>query len=713
MGRQWLGTAALVMALGLYHPMRANETRPDCSGILQDLVPEGSPRRGLAPEDLMGLRDIGPADLPFPDMKLLSVSPDGGRVAFQLRRADAANNGHCLAMVIVALDKRSEPVVVDQGGDLIRMSMDFRASPAFPSGIPMVIMPQWSADGRSIYFLKRTGGFTQVWRADASGLRSEAVTNAPFDVEDFVLDAGADKLIIAGRPRIQREYAAIRREELTGFHFDDRYAPTASKRPFPARPITTEYFAIVLTSGAMTSASADQAQRLITSQAAPGSELAPAISPRNGKAWLKADPESGLIPKLRLTVALESRREIRCAAEACSGRLFRPTWDGDVVYFFRREDPVASVTSLYEWRPGTAFVRRIFSTNDVLIDCQPAGGELLCLREGSTKPRRLERLDHRTGKSRPLYDPNQNFARLTLGRVERLKWRNSFGIETIGDLVYPVGYQAGRQYPLIIVQYDTRGFLRGGIGDEFPIQAFANRGYAVLSFSRPTHFALAGGATGLAEINRGNLTDFADRRSVLSSLEIAINDLAARGIIDRSKVGITGLSDGGSTIEFGLVNSTLFAAAASSSCCWDPTVIARAGPAGARHFVETGYPKISENRPDFWNRISLVANASRIRAPILLQMADDEFMSALPGYTALREHHVPVDLYIFPDEHHVKWQPAHKLAIYKRSLDWFDYWLKDLRSATPERASELGHWDELRAQAASRSPGAPPATSSQ
>ena len=38
---------------------------------------------------------------------------------------------------------------------------------------------------------------------------------------------------------------------------------------------------------------------------------------------------------------------------------------------------------------------------------------------------------------------------------------------------------------MVVVQYDTRGFLRGGTGDEYPIQAFANRGYAVLSFRRP------------------------------------------------------------------------------------------------------------------------------------------------------------------------------------------------------------------------------------
>jgi len=92
-------------------------------------------------------------------------------------------------------------------------------------------------------------------------------------------------------------------------------------------------------------------------------------------------------------------------------------------------------------------------------------------------------LDPVAGTRTLLFDPNPEFATLRLGHVERLHWRNALGVETIGDLVFPVGYRPGRAYPMIVVQYETRGFLRGGTDDEYPIQAFANRGYAVLSFS--------------------------------------------------------------------------------------------------------------------------------------------------------------------------------------------------------------------------------------
>lgn len=112
-----------------------------------------------------------------------------------------------------------------------------------------------------------------------------------------------------------------------------------------------------------------------------------------------------------------------------------------------------------------------------------------------------------------------------------------------------------------------------------------------------------------------------------------------------------------------------------------------------------GYPKLTDRSTqaeDFWRQIALSYNADRIRTPILLQLSDDEYSSALVTYTALREAKVPIDMFVFPGEHHIKWQPAHRLAQYQRSLDWFDYWLKDARPAAYARPRELSHWEALR-----------------
>src|SRR3546814_21084172 len=81
-----------------------------------------------------------------------------------------------------------------------------------------------------------------------------------------------------------------------------------------------------------------------------------------------------------------------------------------------------------------------------------------------------------------------------------------FGTETFGDLVYPVNYDRRKKYPLIVVQYISRGFLSGGVGDEFTIKVFANRGYAVLSIQRPNIIALHLESHLAAELERRLLT---------------------------------------------------------------------------------------------------------------------------------------------------------------------------------------------------------------
>src|SRR3546814_13560309 len=66
------------------------------------------------------------------------------------------------------------------------------------------------------------------------------------------------------------------------------------------------------------------------------------------------------------------------------------------------------------------------------------------------------------------------------------------------------------------------------------------------------------------------------------------------------------------------------------------------------------------------------------------------------SHTALRQSGMPSDLVVFPDEDHIKSQPAHRLAVYRRNLDWFGFWLKDEFPSDPPRRTEVERWQELR-----------------
>jgi dipeptidyl aminopeptidase/acylaminoacyl peptidase len=665
------------------------------------LPPETLPpgQRALVPEDLVRLRDIGPSEPQYFPAPAFTISPDGRWAAFQLRRAEPTENAYCLAMVILDLAHRAAPRIVDQGGEPLLMKIDLRGIAEIPNGWMKTITPRWSSDGKWIAFLKSEAGKTQVWRAFADGSGSAPVTHSSIDVTDFDIAPDGTSIIYATLPGIDAQAKQIEEEGLSGWHYDDRFAPWIAKRPLPRSPVERAISVLDPVTGKVRSASAAEAAVL-----GEASDLSPAIQRPDSKGLeISGANVFGVAPAGGLHARLENGSIIACTADACAGAT-RPWWipGHRLVRYFRSEGWGKASTAIYEWTLTTGKVRRLYRTDDVLGGCTPRAQLIICLRYSSLQPGRLVQLDPASGKSETLFDPNPEFTHLTLGTAIRLHWRNAFGIETLGDLVLPVGYRQGQRYPMVVVQYDTRGFLRGGTGDEYPIQAFANRGYAVLSFRRPELIAEFKAARTTDEVGRIDLQDFADRRSVQSSLEGGVRIAIARGIADPKQIGITGLSDGTSTVEWALIHSSLFSAAAVSSCCWDPAFEAHVGPSAARHFRAEGWPGVLESEDPFWKQVSLLENARRISTPILVNASDEELLGATLSYTGLREADVPIDMFVYPGEFHARWQPAHRLAAYRRSLDWFDYWLRGMRSDAPDRQGELRRWDRLKKQATQR-----------
>jgi hypothetical protein len=134
-------------------------------------------------------------------------------------------------------------------------------------------------------------------------------------------------------------------------------------------------------------------------------------------------------------------------------------------------------------------------------------------------------------------------------------------------------------------------------------------------------------------------------------------------VVDSRRVGLTGFSDAAATAQFSMLNSDVFSAVAISNCCDDSVGnMTLLGPQMARSAHAMGYPRLNEDGSAFWAGYSLTANARSARTPLLIQIPDSEYLIALPSYTALVEQHKPVEMRVFPDETHVRWQPAHPRA---------------------------------------------------
>ncbi|KUR75367.1 Atxe2 family lasso peptide isopeptidase [Novosphingobium sp. Fuku2-ISO-50] len=689
-----------LMALAFVPKAHCEEAAQDCATALQPVARAIEDRR-LRAEDLVRLRDIG-ANFDTPiwagqvpgNPKAIALSPDGTRLAFEMRRADPANNSFCLGMFVLALDHEAKPVPIDTGGELIRYrDNDFRGKAGFPYGLAVNRLPTWTSDGKAVLFLKQVNGTVQVWRAEADGSGSRAVTHGVDDVLDFRIAADDRTVVYKAQPEYRQGLKAIDAEGLSGFHYDARFSPMTSSRPFVPGPLPYSTWVQTDTPGAQAERASKAQEALFNwGSAVPPKAMAAVTSPRGEQAWLAIDGEH-FPPQMKLSARLANGKVIECPSAICPGNISDMWWASNGrLRFMHREGWDREAIAIYEWKPDEGPPQRVFRTNDVLASCVPDQDAVICLRDGSLRPRYIDRIDLPSGRDTDLLDPNPEYRTLQLGKVERLHWRNAQGLEAFGDLVLPVGYEPGKRYPLIVVQYESRGFLRGGTGDEYPIQLFAAHGFAVLSVNQPQFVGY--GARTLAEAQRSADKGFADRRSNQSSIEAGIKLAIDRGVADPDRLGITGLSDGASSVYYALINSHLFKAAAFSSCCWDSSLAISVGPGAMPVFAET-YPSVMSDSDPVWDPVSIAKNAARLDVPMLIQEPESELMNALTAITALQDHHQPAEMYVFPGEYHVKWQPAHRLAIYRRSLAWFEFWLG---SEEPIDASkeELARWTALR-----------------
>lgn len=681
-----------------------------CADLLPPQVPTWAPPRPVAALDLARLRDIGQPDSALlRGQSPLSVAPDGRRVAFVITRADPATNSYCRGLVVVDIAPGAKPHLIDRGGELITLLPHELRGLITVSGFPMAVVPRWSPDGKWIAYLKREAGITQAWLVRSDGSEALAATHSDVDVEGLAWSPDGRALLYSSRPGLLTAAAALEREGRTGFLYDDRFVPNASSQPQIRGPIPRQFFAIDILARMRRDASEAERALVDPSHASrrPADAIDLAVGPGGVQAWTAAIPSTsfrGYFPPLSLHIAYAQGKMKRCEQPACVGDILGIWWsvNGKELRFLRLEAWGRSELALYRWPLGSQAPRRVFATKDTLMGCQPVGDQLLCARDGPTMPRRIVLIDPRTGQSALIFDPNPEFDSLKLGKVDRLHWRSESGSESYGDLVLPPDHRPGQKHPLIVVQYRTKGFLRGGTGDEYPIQAFVARGFAVLSVNKPPSLVetVPPGYRKLRSVEEAaadDLKDWRERRDAASAVVGGVRAAISLGVVDPTRIGLTGLSDGSTTAWYLLINTDLFAAAAVSTCCADPkTDLVTQGIAWEKYRRSIGYPPPTKDDPEFWKPISPAMNARTIKAPILMQLADDEFRRGLEAFVALRNDGPPVEMYVFPNEHHVKWQPAHRLAIYNRNLDWFDFWLADKRDSDPAKRDQYDRWDKLR-----------------
>lgn len=301
-------------------------------------------------------------------------------------------------------------------------------------------------------------------------------------------------------------------------------------------------------------------------------------------------------------------------------------------------------------------------------------------------------LELATGKKTILTEINPELKSQKLGRVEKLEWAGADGIKYRGYIVYPVNYVPGKRYPCAILNKSwDDSFVHGGqvYSSNFPPQALAGSDILV--------FMLAG-AYGDTDWNKPQLSD------AYRAFAGARQQLAERGLIDLTRVGVMGFSFTSFSVDFLLTHpgpDPQFAAAVSAD-----------GGLGGYVAHVTGQPKETRSadmwynglRPygdglASWLKLSPGFNAQHVRTPLLQQWHGTSVRSAAEFHNALYAQGKPVELIWFPDGVHILQLPSEREGSMQQVVDWFRFWLQDYeRPTVPEDPDRYVRWRKLREQ---------------
>ncbi|BEV13169.1 Atxe2 family lasso peptide isopeptidase (plasmid) [Asticcacaulis sp. DW145] len=688
-----------LVGCALVAPGIASAASKYCSDLLPGL-PELNQKRRIEAEDLVRLRDIGP-NWSSAREPMLSLSPDGTKLAFAMYRADIASNSYCSGVFVLDTESGAPPKLVSEGGVYFFLQRSSYGIASFKDASVATVVPQWTPDGRSLAFLREENGRVQVWSVLADGGQRRQLTNEPYNIENFAWTANGKAIVFSGRPELESKKEELKEEAKVGYLYDERFAPRLGNTPQILEPVVVQYQTMDVETRTLRAATGPEIALLTEGSRAifDKDAMVTSLGAHGAKAWTMGDKGDPTYSPTTLFAQTASGRSGKCSDAACDS--VRALWwlsDGETLIFLQRK-PYGNQKTYYRWRVGAASPTLLLRTTDVIGECTPHKRGLICLHEASRQPRRIVTFDASNGKIFPVFDPNPEFKSIHLGSVERLTWRNEQGVETFGDLVLPPDHKPGQIHPLVVTSYSSNGFLRGATTDEYPIQLFASRGYAVLSFSRPLQAGKVLGGKSSLEISHLDRKDWADRKLVHSLLLSGVEAVLSKGVADPKRVAITGSSEGAALTQWAILHSNVFSAAIMTNCCLDPILRKTLnGPQIiAKLKAEIGEPDLTDtDQLAYWKPMSMRLNADKMNVPLLLELSENEYMMATEGLTALSEKNKTVEAYVFPDEYHVKWQPLHRLAIYNRNLEWLDFWFKGVENPDPAKIKQNERWRKLR-----------------
>ena len=273
-----------------------------------------------------------------------------------------------------------------------------------------------------------------------------------------------------------------------------------------------------------------------------------------------------------------------------------------------------------------------------------------------------------------LVDVNPQLREVAFGDEAEVNWRSSDGKMVGGVLVYPVGYEEGTRYPLIVAIHGgpaSADILRFNGG--YNAQVYAGAGYAVL---KPNY-------RGSRNYGNAHRTDIVGDYFTMGYEDImtGVDHLIAEGIVDGDRMGALGWSAGGHWSNWILTQTDRFKAISSGAGTmnWISMYAQSDVQRNRQFYVGDGF--LYEDFDTYFDQ-SPLKYISNAKTPTMIHVVEGDPRVPSPQsvelHMALKKLDVPTELFMYPGRSHGIPDPRNRLVKAVSEMAWMDYYVRGM-----------------------------------